>query len=63
MKYSIKQQIAMIFIAVMAGTIILCWFINNTFLEHFYINNKMSMLVCTYEANGANPELVVYKKR
>lgn len=48
MKYSIKQQIAMIFIAVMAGTIILCWFINNTFLEHFYINNKTTAIRSAY---------------
>ncbi len=50
MKYSIKQQIAMIFIAVMAGTIILCWFINNTFLEHFYINNKMTAIHSAYDS-------------
>ncbi len=48
MKYSIKQQIAMIFIAVMAGTIILCWFINNTFLEHFYINHKTTAIRSAY---------------
>ncbi len=48
MKYSIKQQIAMIFIAVMAGTIILCWFINNTFLEHFYINHKTTAIGSAY---------------
>ena len=45
MKYSIKQQIATIFIAVMAGTIILCWFINNTFLENFYINNFILLVM------------------
>ncbi|MBO5144482.1 MAG: two-component sensor histidine kinase [Lachnospiraceae bacterium] len=40
MKRSIKQQIAFIFISVMAGTIILCWIINSSFLENFYIQNK-----------------------
>ena len=39
MKYSIKQQIAGIFIAVMVGTIILVWFANSTFLEKYYISN------------------------
>ncbi len=50
MKYSIKQQIAMIFIAVMAGTIILCWFVNNTFLEDFYINNKTTAIRSAYSS-------------
>lgn len=49
MKYSIKQQIAFIFIGVMAGTIILCWFVNNTFLENFYIKNKTSTILSAYE--------------
>lgn len=50
MKYSIKQQLAMIFIAVMAGTIILCWFINNTFLENFYINHKTTAIRTAYNS-------------
>ena len=50
MKYSIKQQIAMIFIAVMDGTIILCWFINNTFLENFYINHKTAAIHSAYDS-------------
>jgi len=48
MKYSIKRQIAFIFIAVMAGTIILCWIINNSFLESFYIQNKESAINDAY---------------
>lgn len=48
MKYSIKRQIAFIFIAVMAGTIILCWIINNSFLENFYIQNKESAINDAY---------------
>ncbi len=28
MKHSIKQQIAIIFMAVMAGTVALCWIVN-----------------------------------
>ena len=34
MKHSIKQQIAIIFMAVMAGTVALCWIVNNIFLEN-----------------------------
>lgn len=49
MKSSIKQQFAFIFIGLMAGTIILLCFINNTFLEKFYIKNKIHVLVNAYE--------------
>lgn len=48
MKHSIKQQIAIIFIAVMAGTVALCWVINNIFLEKFYIQNKTNAINDAY---------------
>lgn len=48
MKYSIRRQFAAIFIGVMAGTILLCWFINNTFLEKYYIMNKRTVLLNIY---------------
>lgn len=47
-KHSIKQEVALIFIAVMAGTIILCWIINNSFLENFYIQNKKNAIKDAY---------------
>ena len=50
MKYSIKQQIAGIFIAVMVGTIILVWFANSTFLEKYYISNKLHAIHTAYES-------------
>ena len=50
MKYSIKRQIATIFIALMAGTIVLCWFINSTFLENFYINYKTTAIHSAYDS-------------
>lgn len=49
MKYSIKQQIALIFIAVMAGTIVLCWIVNNCFLEDYYISNKTKAIIEAYK--------------
>lgn len=53
MKYSIKKQFAYIFIGLMAGTILLCWFINNTFLERYYIQNKQkALLEAYYSING-----------
>lgn len=32
----------------MAGTILLCWFINNTFLEQYYLNNKRQAMLDAY---------------
>ena len=46
----ITRQIAIIFIALMAGTIVLCWFINGTFLEKFYIKNKTDAIERAYES-------------
>lgn len=49
MKHSVKQQIAVIFIAVMVGTVALCWAANNIFLEKFYIQNKTNAITDAYE--------------
>lgn len=49
-KYSINRQFAGIFIALMAGTILLCWFLNNTFLEEYYIRNKTTVLMDAYDS-------------
>jgi two-component system, OmpR family, sensor histidine kinase VanS len=48
MKHSIKTQFALIFIGLMAGTILLCWFVNNTFLERLYMENKENQLLEAY---------------
>lgn len=48
MKHSIKQQIAVIFIAVMAGTVALCWIVNNVFLEKYYVQNKANAINAAY---------------
>lgn len=48
MKHSIRRQFAAIFIGLMAGTILLCWFINGTFLEKYYIANKKAVLLKVY---------------
>lgn len=47
MKHSIRKQFALIFIGLMAGTVLLCWIINNLFLEEYYIRSKTRVL---YEA-------------
>lgn len=49
MKYSIKRQFSFIFIGLMTGTILLCWFINNTLLEKYYIQNKEETIQEAYE--------------
>jgi signal transduction histidine kinase len=48
MKRSIKQEMAFIFIAVMAGTIVLCWIVNNIFLENFYVRNRKTAITQAY---------------
>lgn len=46
---SISRQFTMIFIGLMAGTILLCWFLNITFLEDFYISDKEDSLLDVYQ--------------
>lgn len=48
MKHSIKKQFAFIFIALMTGAIILCWFINTLFLGKYYIKEKGSVLISAF---------------
>lgn len=49
MKYSIKQQIASVFIVVIIMTFMLAWVINNFFLERFYIAKKQFAIQRAYE--------------
>ena len=48
MRYSIRKQFAGIFIGLMAGTMLLCWFINSTFLERFYFANRQEVVMEAY---------------
>ena len=57
MKYSIRKQFATVFCLLMIGTILLCWFINNTFLERYYLSNKQEALLEVYSVmNQASNE-------
>lgn len=57
MKYSIKKQFAGVFCLLMIGTIVLCWFINSTFLEKYYLSNKQNALMNAYRyMNAASNE-------
>ena len=49
MKHSIRQQFALIFIGLMAGTILLCWLVNHFFLEQYYISTKADVIKEAYE--------------
>lgn len=49
MKTSIKVQMASITIIILAGTLILCWFINSTFLEGYYEHDKEQTVWKVYE--------------
>lgn len=50
MKNSIRRQFAAIFIALMTGTILLCWVLNSTLLEKYYIENKQDVLLSAYNS-------------
>ena len=49
MKYSIRNQFTLIFGILMAGTVLLCWFINITFLEDYYLRDKARVLENMYQ--------------
>lgn len=58
MKHSIKRQFALIFMGVMAGTILLCILINNLFLGQYYIRSKTKVIYNAYNiiSQGANSD-------
>ncbi len=49
MKTSIRVQLASITIALLTGTLALCWFINSTFLEGYYERDKEKIVRNAYE--------------
>lgn len=53
MKFSIRKQFAVVFCILMMGTILLCWFINNTFLEKYYLRDKQKALMSAYAVMNA----------
>ena len=54
MKHSIKRQVALIFIGLMAATLLICWMINNTFLQKYYEEERQKALIHTYEILDTN---------
>lgn len=49
MKHSIRRQFSWIFIGLMVGVILLCWFINSMFLGQYYIHTKTQVIKDAYE--------------
>lgn len=49
MKYSIKKQLAGIFIGLMAIVLLSNWMINNFFMESYYVMKKEKLLIETYD--------------
>ena len=48
--YSLRLEFTLIFVALVAGTTLLFWLMNNFFLERFYLDEKQSALVQVYES-------------
>lgn len=49
MRHSISRKFTFIFILLMLGTILLCWFLNISFLEKYYIYDKQNALLNAYQ--------------
>lgn len=49
MRHSIKRQVAFTFIGLMAGTLLVCMFLNNVLLPGYYENRRENALLKTYE--------------
>ena len=52
MKHSIRRQFALIFIGLVAGTIVLSLCIHHIFLESFYMKRKTTVILDAYESIG-----------
>lgn len=49
MKHSITRKITTIMISIVAGTVLLCWFINTALLKDYYISHKKNVLIDTFQ--------------
>lgn len=49
MRHSLNRQIALMFMVLMAGTFMLCWFFNSFFLGNYYTVNKQRELLEVFE--------------
>lgn len=49
-QHSVRRQFSLIFIGLMAGVILLCWFINNMFLGQYYLSTKIKVIRDAYRS-------------
>ena len=49
MKHSIRRQFSLIFIGLMAGTVLLCWILNNMLLGQYYISSRTKIIYNAYD--------------
>lgn len=47
-RMSIKYQISIVCVILITFTLVMCWFVNNIFLDKFYQRNKKNMLLQAY---------------
>ena len=47
-KTSLTWQLIVTMIGIVAGTVVVCWFLNDTFLEKYYTYNKEKELLNGY---------------
>jgi signal transduction histidine kinase len=53
---SLTREIALIILGLVAGTVLLCWFLNTVFLERYYVKNKQKILLDSYTIIDAASE-------
>lgn len=56
LRHSVTGRIAGAIICMVAGTALLCWILNNTLLERYYVNRKQNSLQRVYEMTIAAAE-------
>ena len=49
-RLSLKKELILIFVLLLAGTLVVCGVVNSFFLEDFYLRDKEKKLVETYKA-------------
>lgn len=49
MKHSVRTRMTVIFSAALLAMLVACWLVNIFFLERYYIKNKQTVLIETYE--------------
>lgn len=51
-KATLSHQLILTMVGIVFGTVVLCWFLNNTFLEKYYIYNKeKGLLTCFHKVS------------